>query len=114
MEGTEILGVYRRPPIAIKLHTDDSVMTISLMLVVICIHLARRCVSTTPELKYVRTIRETSSLTIYVEYERGSGFKTSFHVNYHRHQKSTKCGEMVQLMEDGGVVFIRIMTVPIN
>ena len=62
----------------------------------------------------IRTIRETSSLTIYVEYERGNDFKASFHINYHRHQKSTKCGEMVQLMEDERVVSIRVMTVPIN
>lgn len=63
MEGTEISVAYRRPPIAIKLHTDGCVMTISLMhcgqpyVVVICIHLARRCVSTTPELKYGRLDR---------------------------------------------------------
>jgi len=63
MEGTEILVAYRRPPIAIKLHSDGSVMTISLMhcgqlyIVVICIHLARRYVSTTPELKYGRLER---------------------------------------------------------
>jgi len=31
MQGTEILCAYRRPPIVIKLHTDDSVMTIYLM-----------------------------------------------------------------------------------